>query len=131
IPPGMVSNTWLQVSGPDTVAITNANSLTNYVQFDMDGEFVFRLIGDDGQVKVFQDVTNEVIEPTRVDIFASDSDAAELGPDTGEFTFVRTGDTNFDMTVFLSPGGTASNGVDFITLSNVVVLPAGQDTVRW
>jgi hypothetical protein len=127
----MVSNTWLQVSGPDTVVITNANNLTNYIQFDMDGEFVFRLIGDDGQIKVYQNVTNEVIEPTRVDIFASDSDAAELGPDTGEFTFTRTGDTNFDMAVFLATSGTASNGVDFVALTNVMVFPAGQDTVKW
>ncbi len=130
-PPGMLSNTWELISGPAPVTITNVNSLTNTIQFTMDGEYVFRLISDDGQVKVFQDVTNKVIEPTRVDIFASDSEAAELGPDTGEFTFTRDGDTNFEMTVYLAMSGTASNGADFITLSNTMVFPAGEDTTKW
>ena len=61
--------------------------------------------------------------------YASDPDAAELGPDTGTFTFIRNGDTSFDLPVSLSIGGIASNGVDYIEVTNVIVFPAGTDTV--
>ena len=73
-------------------------------------------------------MTAKVIEPTRIDVYASDSEAAELGPDTGQFTFTRSGDTN-EMTIFLTLSGTASNGVDYIELTNTVTFPAEIDTV--
>ena len=128
-PPGALSNTWSLVSGPAPVTITNANNLTNTVLFTQSGEYVFRLIADDGQVKVFEDVTVTVIEPTLVSVFASDSEAAELGPDTGEFTITRAGDLNFDLTVYLALSGTASNGADFIALTNAVTFTGGTDTL--
>ncbi len=115
-------------SGPATVTLTNAASLTNTIQFSQSGDYVFRLISADGQVKVFDDVALTVIEPTRIDVFASDSEAAELGPDTGQFTFTRTGASN-ELTVFLALSGTASNGVDFVGLTNVITFPTGTDTV--
>ena len=130
-PPGQVSNVWVLVSGPAPVTITNANDLTNLITFVQSGEYVFRLISDDGQVKVYEDVTNTVIEPTRVDVFATDNEAAELGPDTGLFTFIRTGDTNFDLTVFFTLRGIASNGVDYIELTNNITFVAGADTVQF
>jgi hypothetical protein len=130
-PPGVLSNTWSLISGPAAVTITNVHSLTNTIAFSQTGEYVFRLVADDGQVKVFDDVTVTVTEPTRVDVLATDSEAAELGPDTGEFTFTRNGDTNFELSVFLALSGTASNGADFIGLTNVVTFPAGTDTVRF
>src|SRR5258705_56614 len=115
-------------SGPATVTLTNAASLTNTIQFSQSGDYVFRLISADGQVKVFDDVALTVIEPTRIDVFASDSEAAELGPDTGQFTFTRTGASN-ELTVFLALSGTASNGVDFVPFTNVITFPTGTDTV--
>jgi hypothetical protein len=127
-PPGAFSNTWVLISGPADVTMTSTNSLTNSVQFTQAGDYVFRLVADDGQVKVFDDVTAKVIEPTRIDVYASDSEAAELGPDTGQFTFTRSGDTN-EMTIFLTLSGTASNGVDYIELTNTVTFPAEIDTV--
>jgi hypothetical protein len=129
VPPGALSNIWVLVRGPAPATLTNANALTNSVQFVLAGEYVCRLIADDGQVKSFDDVTVTVIEPTRVDISAAAADAAELGPDTGQFTITRYGDTMVDLTVFLTLGGTASNGVDYLELTNVVLFPAGSDTV--
>jgi hypothetical protein len=127
-PPGAVSNYWSMVSGPVAVVLTNAASLTNTIQFAQAGDYVFRLISADGQVKVFDDVTLSVIEATRIDLFATDSEAAELGPDPGEFMLLRNGDTNA-LTVFLALSGTASNGIDFVQLTNVITFPAGADTV--
>ena len=134
-PPGVVSNTWVQISGPIPMTITNANALTNVMEFTQSGDYVFRLIADDGQVKLYQDLMVTVVEPTQISVFASDGDAAELGPDagpdTGEFTFSRNGDLDFDMTVYVAITGTASNGADvvFFTQTNVVVLPAGTQSV--
>jgi hypothetical protein len=64
-----------------------------------------------------------------VDVYAMDSEAAELGPDLGEFSFIRTGDTNYDLTVFLAFSGIASNGVDFVELTNVITFTGGTNTL--
>jgi hypothetical protein len=37
----------------------------------------------------------------------------------------RLGDTNSDLAVTYDIGGTATNGVDYVTLSNAVTIPAG------
>lgn len=47
------------------------------------------------------------------------------GPKTATFTVRRLGDTNFDLTVPYDIGGTASNGVDYVTLPGYVTIPAG------
>ncbi len=130
IPPGVVVATWTNLGGPVPVTITNVNSLTNTIPFADPGQYVFRLIADDGQIKTYSDITLTVIEPTRVDVYATDPEAAELGPDTGTFTFIRNGETSFDLPVFLTIGGSASNGVDYVEVTNVLVFPAGTDTVE-
>jgi hypothetical protein len=66
--------------------------------------------------------------PTRVDISASISEAAELGPVSGQFTLTRDGDTN-ELTVYLDISGTASNRVDYAELTNVVTFPSGSNTM--
>ena len=133
LPPGAVSNTWIQIDGPVSVTITNANSSTNEVYFTQAGEYVFRLIADDAQVKTFADLNVTVIEPTLVNFIATDPEAAELGPDPGEITFSRVGDTNFDLTVYLTVSGSASNGVDFpfIPVTNSVTFPAGVESFAY
>ena len=65
-----------------------------------------------------------VILPTEVDIAADTPDAYELGPVSGNFTLTRNGDTN-DLTVYLAISGTASNSVDYVTLTNVVTFAGG------
>jgi hypothetical protein len=129
VPPASVSNTWVFVSGPTTVTIPTPHNLTNTVVFTQAGDYVFRLIGDDGEVKVFNDITVTAIEPTQVYVFASDPDAAELGPDPGEFTFQRVGDLNVELQVFFTVSGTASNSADFISISNSITFPSGIDLV--
>jgi len=48
------------------------------------------------------------------------------GPKAATFTVFRVGDTNGDLNVVYGIGGTASNGVDYVTLPGNVVIPAGQ-----
>lgn len=58
-----------------------------------------------------------------VQILATDPTALE-GASTGAFTLIRN-DTNSDLEVSLRIHGTASNGVDYATISNLVTIPAG------
>jgi len=59
-----------------------------------------------------------------VAIFAPDPTALE-GTSSGAFTLIRYGATSNALTVDLTISGTASNGVDYTEISNVVVIPAG------
>jgi hypothetical protein len=67
-----------------------------------------------------------------VSIVATDPVAAE-GGDSGTFVFTRTFDdvilTNVPVTVSYAVGGTASNGVDYPTLSGQITIPIGQTNV--
>jgi len=47
------------------------------------------------------------------------------GPKNAIFAVRRLGDTNEDLTVAYEIGGTATNGVDYVTISNSVTIPAG------
>lgn len=48
------------------------------------------------------------------------------GPKNAMFTVRRLGATNSNLVVTYATGGTASNGVDYVTLPGVVTIPAGQ-----
>ncbi len=48
------------------------------------------------------------------------------GPKNALFTVRRFGDASADLTVNYNIGGTASNGVDYATLTNLVTIPAGE-----
>jgi hypothetical protein len=57
-----------------------------------------------------------------VEILATDPTALE-GTSSGAFTLIREGDTNAELTVYLELLGTASNGVDYTSITNVIVIP--------
>jgi len=57
-----------------------------------------------------------------VEVLATDPTALE-GTSSGAFTLVRNGDTDTELTVYLQVLGTASNGVDYATITNVIVIP--------
>jgi Bacterial Ig domain len=59
-----------------------------------------------------------------VTIFAPDPTALE-GTSSGAVTLTRNGSTSNALTVDLAISGSASNGVDYTQISNVVVIPAG------
>jgi hypothetical protein len=60
-----------------------------------------------------------------VHLLATDPCAAEEGEETASFTVFRDGPTNAALTVSYQVGGSASNGVDYRTLSGAVTIPAG------
>jgi hypothetical protein len=68
-----------------------------------------------------------------VTIAATDADAAEASTtvDPGSFTITRSGDTAAALTVNYTVGGTATNGVDYNSLSGSVEIPAGQSSVTF
>lgn len=57
-------------------------------------------------------------------VSATDPTALE-GTSTGAFTLIRNGDTNADLTVDVLVAGTASNGVDYVQITNAIIIPAG------
>jgi hypothetical protein len=50
------------------------------------------------------------------------------GPKNAVLAVHRFGETNADLTVTYSIGGTATNGIDYVTLPGSVTIPAGQRT---
>jgi len=73
-------------------------------------------------------VVSASAQSSSVTIAATDAHAAESGPDTGTLLVRRSGDMNLPLTVFYRTGGTASNGVDYQSLSNSVTIPPGAAT---
>ena len=55
---------------------------------------------------------------------------SESGPTNALFNLTRTGDTNAAITVTLQISGTASNGVDYATIANSILLPAGNTSTN-
>ncbi|MCL1474937.1 Calx-beta domain-containing protein [Argonema antarcticum] len=74
---------------------------------------------------------NDSTTATTVNLFASDPLASEVGPDNGQFTFFRTGDTSGALTVnyTLSPLSTATNITDYtanpVFTTSTITIPAG------
>jgi hypothetical protein len=56
-PPGAVSTTWTDVSGPGTVAFADANAVDTTASFSVEGTYVLRLTADDGDAIAFDEVT--------------------------------------------------------------------------
>ena len=50
---------------------------------------------------------------------------ALVGTSSGAFTLIRNGATDADLNVNVMLSGTASNGVDYVTISNIITIPAG------
>jgi hypothetical protein len=65
-----------------------------------------------------------------VSLASTDLLAAEAGPDSATLTVSRSCCTAASLTVRYSVGGTASNGVDYQTLSGSVTIPAGASTAN-
>ena len=89
---------------------------------------VFRLTADDSDIAVFADVTITVIPPTEVDVNADVADAYDMGPVPGDLTFTRNGDTN-TLTVYFTVTGSASNGVEYVLVTNQITFPVGSNSI--
>jgi hypothetical protein len=69
-----------------------------------------------------------------VTIEATDAHTPELGVltiiDPGVFTVYRAGNTTATLHVQYRIEGTASNGLDYATISNILIIPAGETSAR-
>ena len=62
--------------------------------------------------------------PITVTLIATDP-AALVGESSGAFTLIRDGGADADLSVNVTVGGTAVNGVDYAPISTTLVIPAG------
>ena len=88
-PPGAVTTTWSQVTGPGTVAFANASAVDTTANFSLAGTYVLRLTASDGEWTNTDDVTitatgSSGLTPLDVRISASSDDAEESS--TGSMT---------------------------------------------
>jgi len=99
------------IEGNETVAVT------------LSADSAYRLGVDvSASVTIADDDT-----PTQiVTINASDSNAAEAGPQTGGLTVTRSGSTAAPLLVHYTVGGTATAGSDYTALAGTISIPAGQ-----
>jgi hypothetical protein len=116
---------WTIVSGPGPAFILSDISLVTPVIFPTLGLYVLRLTANDGQVKTASDVLVNVVANPNISIEATIPTGMEFGPIEAEFSFYRDGSTNLSLTLPFLISGSASNGVDYVALSNSVVIPPG------
>ena len=110
------------VEGPETVNITINENTTNYV------------VGSQVEATLTI-VDNETLTKPSVSVSSTasgaDDAAPESGPDSGVFIFTRSGGgVGTNLTVFYTVSGTATPGVDYVTLPGSVVIPAGSLTAE-
>ena len=65
-----------------------------------------------------------------VTLAATKPTSDESGANPGEFTFTRTGDLTFPLTVSYGVGGSAVNGSDYPALLGTITIPAGAASVK-
>ena len=73
---------------------------------------------------LFAQDSNSATNPPLVVVVAPDPTALE-GTSSGAFTLIRYGSTDADLNVNVLFSGSASNGVDYASISNVITIPAG------
>ncbi|MBI5387313.1 MAG: hypothetical protein HZA90_21845 [Verrucomicrobia bacterium] len=99
------------------------------------GQYVLTAVATDNEGGSRRSVPIEIsVRPENqspvVTIMAIDSVAREGTTNTAAFRVRRVGPTNEPLTVAYSVRGSASNGVDYVTLPGAVTIPAGRRTVR-
>ena len=76
-PPGTLTTSWTQVSGPDTVTFLDSTVVDPTVTFPSPGTYVLRLTADDGELITSDDTTIIIKRGIEVQITASTDDAEE------------------------------------------------------
>jgi len=113
---------WLEVAGNGTLSGMPGNGDVGPNSFTVR---VTDLAGAHAEAQL--DIT--VHPPPVVNVSASDTLAAETGPDPGVFTITRSGSTAGDLAVNFTLNGTALNGVDYLELPGSVTIPSGAESV--
>jgi hypothetical protein len=63
-PPGALSTSWSQISGPSTASFDNANALNTTANLPVVGTYVLRLTVDDGELTAYDELTVTVELPS-------------------------------------------------------------------
>ena len=110
-PPGAVTTTWSQFSGPGTATFANPSAVDTTASFTSPGSYVLRLTADDGDLSNFDDVTITVIGSggemgIQVSVSDGDDDAEESA--TGSVSI-----TNGDLELVFDKGGNQTVGMRF------------------
>jgi hypothetical protein len=61
--PGVLTTTWVQVSGPSQVTFGTPHNLATTLAFAAPGTYVLRLTASDGALAAYSNVTVEVLPP--------------------------------------------------------------------
>jgi Calx-beta domain len=137
-PIAILDTTPVRLPGLDTDVLTE-NSLTRPFVLAWTnvppGKHVLTAVATDnaGDSSRSRPITIAVREPGDlpvVRIMATDAVAREGTSNTATFRIRRTGPTNSALTVFYAIRGTASNGVDYVTIPNSLTIPAGRHGAR-
>jgi hypothetical protein len=120
---GADETTFIETPLPTTAFVTGANIIAVEVHQvntpSSDMSFALELIG------------NFAAPGPEVNVTAIDAEAREISPlldipeNPAVFRITRTGPTNNPLNVSIAMSGTASNGLDYSFVSNVVTIPAG------
>lgn len=86
--------------------------------------------GDKARSRPIEIAVREPSDLPVVRIMATDAVAREGTDNTATFRIRRTGPTNSALTVFYNIRGTASNGVDYVTIPHSATIPAGRRGTR-
>ena len=87
-------------------------------------------VGDKTRSRPIEIAVREPADLPLVRIMATDAVAREGTTNTATFRIRRTGPTNSALTVFYQIRGTASNGVDYVTIANSLTIPAARRNAR-
>jgi hypothetical protein len=123
IPPGVVTTTWSQVSGPNTVTFGDAGAIDTTASVPIPGIYVVRLTASDGELLAFDDVTltfsgSGGLDTLDVRVNANPDDAEEVAGSG----VVQRGDGDLDLMTD-SADTKAVVGMRF----NGVAVPPGAD----
>jgi uncharacterized protein YjiK len=100
-PPGLVTTTWSQLSGPGTATFTNPSATDTTASFSAPGTYVLRLTADDSDLRSSDDVT--VTVSTAGQLSVSKKGAIHDPADASSYSFASiTASNNRLYVVFLS-----------------------------
>ena len=121
---------WALITQPDgsTAVLSSASAVNPSFTPDVPGEYIAQLVVSDGLVNSAPDTVLIEAVPVVLPVVAietTDGSAAEAAAETGTLTVTRTGPTTSPLTVFVSVGGTATNGGDYSEIFGSVTIPIG------